>query len=243
MNGMNRLFVIFLGVTLILSITLVFVQSLTIIEPSTDNAFPGLVAYTPEQKQGRWIYVREGCVYCHTQQVRPLNIDARYLYGTRPSIPEDYVYDRPHLMGTERIGQDLSNIGRKYAGDEGRQKLLKLLLNPRSIYPASLMPSFDYLSQTDITNLVSYLQYLGSWKQAYSASIEEWRPSYWKEMDNKTEEVKQRIEKKNTNFVWPVFVVLGVVMAFVFIGIGWFWKRGHHRDSEEPARRMVRHQE
>ncbi len=242
MNGMNRLFVIFLGTTLILSVTLVFVQSLTIIEPSSDNASPGLVAYTQEQEQGRRIYTREGCVYCHTQQVRPLNIDAGYLYGTRPSIAEDYVYDRPHLMGTERIGQDLANIGRKYAGDEGRQKLLTLLHNPRSIYPASLMPSFDYLSETDITHLVSYLQYLGSWKEAYSGSIEEWRPSYWKDIPNKTEEAHQRIEK-STNFVWPVFVVLGVVMAFVFIGIGWFWKRGHHRDTEEPARRMVQQEE
>ena len=36
---------------------------------------PGSVAPTALETEGLKIYISEGCVYCHTQQVRPLKMD------------------------------------------------------------------------------------------------------------------------------------------------------------------------
>ncbi|MGD0201897.1 MAG: cbb3-type cytochrome c oxidase subunit II [Bryobacteraceae bacterium] len=104
---------------------------------------PGLRPYTFPQAHGREIYMREGCVYCHSQQTRPegFGADQRRLWG-RPSVPGDYVYDRPHLLGTARIGPDLFNIG---ARQPSRDWHLAHLYDPRSAVAQSIMPRFPWL--------------------------------------------------------------------------------------------------
>jgi cytochrome c oxidase cbb3-type subunit 2 len=73
---------------------------------------PDLRPYTFEQAYGRQVYIREGCVYCHSQQTRPRGFGADQLrFWGRPSVPGDYFYDKPHLLGTMRTGPDLLNIG------------------------------------------------------------------------------------------------------------------------------------
>ena len=69
---------------------------------------PGLKPYTSEQARGRNVYVSNGCVYCHTQQPRDRNFgpDAERGWG-RASVPADYVYDRPHLLGSMRTASVL----------------------------------------------------------------------------------------------------------------------------------------
>jgi cytochrome c oxidase cbb3-type subunit II len=106
-------------------------------------AQPGLQPYTYEQMHGREIYMREGCVYCHTQQTRPqgFGADQKRMWG-RPSTPGDYVYDRPHLLGTSRTGPDLLNIG---ARQPSRDWHLAHLYNPRAVVPESIMPRFPWL--------------------------------------------------------------------------------------------------
>ena len=117
---------------------------------------PGLRPYTFEQAHGREIYVREGCVYCHSQQTRPegFGSDQQRRWG-RPSLPGDYFYDQPHLLGTMRTGPDLLNIG---ARQPSRDWHLTHLYNPRMVVPQSVMPPFTWLfeerTSTDPTDVV-----------------------------------------------------------------------------------------
>jgi cytochrome c oxidase cbb3-type subunit 2 len=66
-------------------------------------------------RPGREVYIREGCYYCHTQQVRdPQNSsDLERGWGMRRSVARDYIYENPPLLGSVRIGPDLANIGSK----------------------------------------------------------------------------------------------------------------------------------
>src|SRR5207247_290058 len=66
---------------------------------------PGLQPYSAAQLRGRQVYIANGCVYCHTQQPRDRKVgpDAERGWG-RPSVPGDYVYDNPHLLGSMRTG-------------------------------------------------------------------------------------------------------------------------------------------
>src|SRR5206468_6203255 len=59
------------------------------------------------------VYAANGCVYCHSQQVRADYIadDIERKWGNRRSAPRDYIFDRPIFLGKMRIGQDLANIG------------------------------------------------------------------------------------------------------------------------------------
>jgi cytochrome c oxidase cbb3-type subunit II len=70
--------------------------------------------------RGRRVYVANGCVYCHSQQVRAdyASSDIDRKWGQRRSAPRDYVFDRPVQLGKERMGPDLSNIGKRGAAEE-----------------------------------------------------------------------------------------------------------------------------
>lgn len=104
---------------------------------------PDLRAYTFEQAHGREIFIREGCVYCHTQQTRPAGFgsDQQRRWG-RASVPGDYFYDKPHLLGTSRTGPDLLNIAVR---QPSRMWHLQHLYNPRAVAPQSVMPTFPWL--------------------------------------------------------------------------------------------------
>ncbi|CAN5525310.1 hypothetical protein BH18VER1_BH18VER1_08840 [soil metagenome] len=71
-------------------------------------------------ERGRRVYVANGCVYCHTQQVRPdyAASDLERKWGTRRSAPRDYIFDRPPLLGTMRLGPDLANVGKRAPVDD-----------------------------------------------------------------------------------------------------------------------------
>jgi len=103
----------------------------------------GLQRYTAEELYGRNIYIREGCMYCHSQQVRPEGFgnDQGRFWG-RPSVPADYVYDNPHLLGTMRTGPDLMNIAVRQPSEQWH---LSHLYNPRIVVPGSIMPPFPWL--------------------------------------------------------------------------------------------------
>lgn len=113
---------------------------------------------------GRAIYISEGCMYCHTQSVRPIVTDV----GLGPvSQPGDYVHETPPLTGVQRIGQDLMHVGsRDPQGEpvEGaaaelarRDQLFYYLIDPRAERPWSTMPSYGHLSDAQLTNLADYL--------------------------------------------------------------------------------------
>jgi cytochrome c oxidase cbb3-type subunit 2 len=109
---------------------------------------------------GRAVYVSEGCIYCHSQQVRDVQngTDIERGWGTRRTVARDYLFDSPSLLGSSRIGPDLANVGsakwRNEPADENAEykpakrdaawELLHLY-NPRAIVNNSNMPSYRYL--------------------------------------------------------------------------------------------------
>lgn len=104
---------------------------------------PGLEAYTSEQLRGREQYIKNGCVYCHTQQPRAVSQapDATRGWGRAP-VAGDYYYDSPHLLGTMRTGPDLLNVGARQPSADWN---LGHLYQPRAYVPGSIMPSYPFL--------------------------------------------------------------------------------------------------
>ena len=114
---------------------------------------PELKPYTARQLAGRQVYIANGCLYCHSQQVRDpaFTTDVDRGWGSRGSVPADYVYDRPHLMGTMRTGPDLFNVGQRLPSEDWH---LIHLYDPRSINTWSIMPGFPYLFEEKRPNEV-----------------------------------------------------------------------------------------
>jgi cytochrome c oxidase cbb3-type subunit II len=103
----------------------------------------GLKPYTAQQLRGRQVYISEGCLYCHTQQPGdPAYVRDQQRGWGRPSVPADYVYDSPPLLGTMRTGPDLFNIGARQPSADWN---LGHLYQPRAYTPGSIMPSFRFL--------------------------------------------------------------------------------------------------
>ena len=100
--------------------------------------------YTPLELQGRDIYIREGCVSCHSQLIRPFRSETER-YGEYSKAGE-YVYDHPFLWGSKRTGPDLHRVGGKYSN------LWHYLHmeNPRQMSPGSLMPPYAWLLTNDL---------------------------------------------------------------------------------------------
>jgi cbb3-type cytochrome oxidase cytochrome c subunit len=70
--------------------------------------------------RGRKIYIANGCIYCHSQQVRPAygGADLERKWGDRRSAPRDYLFEHPNLLGKMRTGPDLANIGKRAPADD-----------------------------------------------------------------------------------------------------------------------------
>ena len=131
-----------------------------------------LMPYTELELQGRAIYVREGCWYCHTQQTRTIEADTvrSGWRGVRSpvSTPDEFVYDQPHMFGTRRVGPDLSRVGGKY----DHQWHVTHFRDPRSLVPGSVMPPFPWIGADpeELEALIAYTQELGR--------VKDWRPTH-----------------------------------------------------------------
>jgi cytochrome c oxidase cbb3-type subunit 2 len=112
-----------------------------------------LQPYTQRQLVGRGVYIANGCVYCHSQQVRDpaFTTDVDRGWGSRATVPADYAYDRPHLLGTMRTGPDLINVGQRLPDPDWQ---LIHLYDPRSVVDWSLMPAFPFLFEEKRPNEV-----------------------------------------------------------------------------------------
>ena len=98
-----------------------------------------LEPYDAVELEGRDIYIREGCVGCHTQMVRTLRSETQR-YGHYSVAGED-VYEHPFLWGSKRTGPDLARVGGRYSDDWHRAHLA----DPRSVVPVSNMPAYPWL--------------------------------------------------------------------------------------------------
>ena len=127
---------------------------------STTEPVTGLKPYTALQLSGRDIYIREGCVSCHSQMIRPFRTETER-YG-HYSVAGEFVYDRPFLWGSKRTGPDLARVGGRYSDDWHRIHLA----NPRDVVPESIMPGYPWLESTpldssDIESKMTALRNLG----------------------------------------------------------------------------------
>lgn len=105
--------------------------------------------YTPLEIEGRDIYIREGCVGCHSQMIRPFRSETER-YGEYSKAGE-FVYDHPFLWGSKRTGPDLHRVGRKYP-DSWHFMHMK---DPQSLSPGSIMPAYPwmYTDKMDLSHL------------------------------------------------------------------------------------------
>ena len=105
--------------------------------------------YTPLELQGRDIYIREGCYTCHSQMVRPFRDEvARY---SEYSKAGEFVYDHPFQWGSKRTGPDLARIGGKYPDSWHYNHMLE----PQSMSPGSIMPSYPWLLDDAIDTAIT----------------------------------------------------------------------------------------
>jgi len=110
--------------------------------------------YSALELQGRDLYIREGCVSCHSQTVRPFRSETER-YGEYSKAGE-FVYDHPFLWGSKRTGPDLHRVGGKYSDAWHYNHLI----DPTSMSPGSIMPSYPWLTEQklDISTTASKIK-------------------------------------------------------------------------------------
>ena len=134
-----------IGLMIVLIIAVISLGGLAEIVPlfaddAVTQPIAGLKPLPALELEGRDIYIREGCVGCHSQMIRPLRAETER-YG-HYSVAGESVYDHPFLWGSKRTGPDLARVGKRYSDDWHREHLT----NPRAVVPESNMPGFPWLT-------------------------------------------------------------------------------------------------
>ncbi|WP_298153334.1 cytochrome-c oxidase, cbb3-type subunit I [Flavobacterium sp.] len=111
----------------------------TIMVKSNIPTIASVKPYTPMELEGRDLYIREGCVSCHSQMVRPFRSEVER-YGPQSKAGE-FVYDHPFLWGSKRTGPDLLRVGGKYNNNWH----FNHLWDPQSTSAGSIMPGYKWL--------------------------------------------------------------------------------------------------
>jgi len=135
-------FLFFAGLTLLVAI----LPALN--NQKNNRPLPGWEPLSEEAVKGKNLYIANGCVACHTQQVRNLDMDK--VWGARPGMAADYAANKrtdiwrntATLMGTERTGPDLTDIGNRQPSKDWN---LVHLFNPRIVVKESVMPGYPWL--------------------------------------------------------------------------------------------------
>lgn len=116
----------------------------TIVVKSNIPTISSVEPYTPLELEGRDIYIREGCVGCHSQMIRPFRSEVER-YGEYSKAGE-YVYDHPFLWGSKRTGPDLHRVGGKYSDNWH----LNHMYDPQSTSSGSIMPAYQWLIRNEL---------------------------------------------------------------------------------------------
>ncbi|MBJ7881160.1 cytochrome-c oxidase, cbb3-type subunit I [Gelidibacter salicanalis] len=116
----------------------------TIMIKSNIPTITSVKPYTPLELEGRDLYIREGCVGCHSQMIRPFR-DEVERYGEFSKAGE-FVYDHPFLWGSKRTGPDLHRIGGKYSDNWH----FNHMYDPQSTSSGSIMPAYKWLITTEL---------------------------------------------------------------------------------------------
>ncbi len=115
----------------------------TILVKSNIPTITSVKPYTPLELEGRDLYIREGCVGCHSQMIRPFRSEVER-YGEYAKAGE-FVYDHPFLWGSKRTGPDLLRVGGKYSDNWH----LSHMYDPQITSPGSIMPAYQWLVQNE----------------------------------------------------------------------------------------------
>ncbi|MEO1032299.1 cytochrome-c oxidase, cbb3-type subunit I [Winogradskyella sp.] len=116
----------------------------TIVVKSNIPTISSVKPYTPLELEGRDLYIREGCVGCHSQMIRPFRSEVER-YGEYSKAGE-FVYDHPFLWGSKRTGPDLHRVGGKYLDSWH----FKHMYDPQEISPGSIMPAYQWLIRNEL---------------------------------------------------------------------------------------------
>ncbi|TDQ11320.1 cytochrome-c oxidase, cbb3-type subunit I [Pedobacter metabolipauper] len=124
--------------------------------------------YSPLELQGRDLYIREGCVSCHSQMIRPFRSETER-YGEYSKAGE-FVYDHPFLWGSKRTGPDLQREGGKYSNSWH----FNHLLDPQTMSPGSIMPPYEWLINQDLdtTTTIAKINAMRTLGVPYAAGYE-----------------------------------------------------------------------
>ena len=113
--------------------------------PNNVPTITSVKPYTPLELQGRSLYIREGCSYCHSQMIRPFRSEVAR-YGEYSKAGE-FVYDHPFLWGSKRIGPDLHRIGQTNPSDIWHYRHIE---DPEAISDGSIMPPYPHLLENSV---------------------------------------------------------------------------------------------
>lgn len=124
--------------------------------------------YTPLELHGRDVYIKEGCVNCHSQMIRPFRSETER-YGEYSKAGE-FVYDHPHLWGSKRTGPDLQRVGQKYTNVWH----FNHMLDPQTMSPGSIMPPYEWLTTQvlDTTTTISKINAMRTLGVPYAEGYE-----------------------------------------------------------------------
>lgn len=133
---------------LFIALTLMVAIMPAINNQNNNQRLPDAVELTADQMEGKKIFIANGCVACHSQQVR--NVDMDKVFGSRPSVAADYAAikrtdfwrNTATLMGTERTGPDLINVGNRQPSQAWH---LLHLYQPRAVVEQSIMPAYPWM--------------------------------------------------------------------------------------------------
>ncbi|SDL64595.1 cytochrome c oxidase cbb3-type subunit I/II [Daejeonella rubra] len=146
--------------------------------------------YSPLELQGRDLYIREGCVNCHSQMVRPFRSETER-YGEYSKAGE-FVYDHPFLWGSKRTGPDLHREGGKYSNAWQYNHLM----DPTTMSPGSIMPPYDWLGEQtlDTTTTVAKINAMRTLGVPYAPLYEQKANA---DLQKQAEEITANLAKDN----------------------------------------------
>ncbi len=136
------------------------------VNPETDLRSENYRERTPLEEQGRDLYMRYGCQYCHSQYIRTVDWG---LGAERIAQAGDYAGEKAPQLGSIRNGPDLSQEGGEHTDDWHTAHFY----NPRWTRPESFMPPFPYFSDQDLKAMTAYVQSLGG-KMADGRVARQW---------------------------------------------------------------------
>ncbi|MTI37985.1 cytochrome-c oxidase, cbb3-type subunit I, partial [Fulvivirga lutimaris] len=167
--------------------------------------------YTPLELHGRDLYIREGCVSCHSQMVRPFRSETER-YGEYSKAGE-FVYDHPFLWGSKRTGPDLHRVGAKYPDSWHYYHML----DPSSVSAGSIMPAYPWLFESTIDKsqtaaMINALRTIGvPYEEGYDQTAND-------DLDKQAKEIAARLKAEDNIDVVPETEIVALIAYLQRLG-------------------------